>query len=163
ARIGDLVAPVTDPHSGQPDAKATPAAITPVEFRMRGFALAREPLAFPADTWWARITVTGGGGDNFAPNTNPAGRRDQLPRALQGELAEYVDEARGVVRAASFMAGRLDSCIFLGPANAAQAVPAWDAVKALFEADTISEHERQTLLSGRNGLPNPGPLVCACF
>jgi assimilatory nitrate reductase catalytic subunit len=33
----------------------------------------------------------------------------------------------------------------------------------LFEADAIGERERQTLLSGRNNLPDPGPLVCACF
>ena len=34
ARIGDLVTPATDPFSGQPEAKATPAAIAPVEFRL---------------------------------------------------------------------------------------------------------------------------------
>ena len=32
ARVGDLVAPCTDPFSGQPEAKATPAAIAPVAF-----------------------------------------------------------------------------------------------------------------------------------
>ena len=32
ARVGDLVAPQTDPYSGQPEAKATPAAIAPVAF-----------------------------------------------------------------------------------------------------------------------------------
>ena len=37
ARAGDLVAPHTDPYSGQPEAKATPAAIAPVAFAMRGF------------------------------------------------------------------------------------------------------------------------------
>src|SRR5215831_7539320 len=32
ARIGDLVMPETDRYSGQPDAKATPASIEPVDF-----------------------------------------------------------------------------------------------------------------------------------
>jgi assimilatory nitrate reductase catalytic subunit len=83
---------------------------------------------------------------------------------LPGELAEYVDGARGIFRVAAFVDGRLDGCVFLGPSeHAAKAVPAWDAVKALFEADTIAERERQTLLSGRNGLPDTGPLVCCCF
>ena len=164
ARVGDLVAPATDPYSGQPDAKATPAAIVPVEFRMRGFALARAPIALPDGTWWARIAVAGGVGYTFATNTSPAAWRDHLAGLFAGELAEYVDEARGVFRAASFIDGRLDGCVFLGPTgNASKAVPPWDAVKALFEADTIAERERQTLLSGRNGLPDPGPLVCACF
>ena len=47
ARIGDLVMPETDRYSGQPDAKATPAAIAPVAFAFRGFALTRAPIALP--------------------------------------------------------------------------------------------------------------------
>ena len=39
ASICELVAPHTDPFSGQPEAKATPASVTPVEFAWRGFAL----------------------------------------------------------------------------------------------------------------------------
>ncbi len=41
ARVCELVAPNTDPFSGQPEAKATPASVTPVEFAYRGFALTR--------------------------------------------------------------------------------------------------------------------------
>jgi assimilatory nitrate reductase catalytic subunit len=160
ARVGDLVAPVTDPHSGQPDAKATPASIAPLEFRMRGFALTRVPIALLGDTWWVRIAVANGFGYSFATNKSPAAWRDHLAGTFAGEPAEYVDEARGIFRAASFIDGRLGGCIFVGPAGA---VPPWDAVKALFEADAIAERERQTLLSGRNGLPDPGPVICACF
>jgi len=160
ARVGDLVAPVTDPHSGQPDAKATPASIAPLEFRMRGFALTRVPIALLGDTWWVRIAVANGFGYSFATNQGPAAWRDHLAGTFAGEPAEYVDEARGIFRAASFIDGRLGGCIFVGPAGA---VPPWDAVKALFEADAIAERERQTLLSGRNGLPDPGPVICACF
>ncbi len=164
ARVGELVVSRTDPYSGQPDAKATQAAIAPVEFRMRGFALMRQPVALPQDTWWARIAVRGGVGYRFATNLNPRAWREHLAGVLAGELAEYVDEARGIFRVAAFIDGRLDGCVFLGPTgNATKAVPAWDAVKGLFETDTIAERERQTLLSGRNGLPDTGPLVCCCF
>ncbi len=38
ARVGELVSAQTDPYSGQPEAKATPAAIAPVSFSLRGFA-----------------------------------------------------------------------------------------------------------------------------
>ena len=44
ARVGSLVAPFTDPFSGQPENKATPASITPYEYVFRGFALSRKPL-----------------------------------------------------------------------------------------------------------------------
>jgi assimilatory nitrate reductase catalytic subunit len=163
ARVGDLVMPATDPYSGQPEAKATPAAIGPVAYRMHGFALTRRPVVFPEDTWWARIAVVGGAGYSFATDTNPAAWRDHFGGTFAGELAEYVDEARGIFRAAAFIDGRLEGCIFLGPTGLAKAVPPWDAVKALFEADSVAERDRQMLLSGRNGLPDPGPRICACF
>ena len=44
ARVGSLVAPYTDPFSGQPENKATPASIAPYEYVFRGFALSRKPL-----------------------------------------------------------------------------------------------------------------------
>ncbi len=44
ARVGSLVAPHTDPFSGQPENKATPASIAPYEYVFRGFALSRTPL-----------------------------------------------------------------------------------------------------------------------
>ena len=61
ARVGSLVTPATDPFSGQPEAKATPVSIAPVEFRYRGFALSRARLALPTETWWARTAINGGG------------------------------------------------------------------------------------------------------
>ncbi|MDQ4061814.1 MAG: nitrate reductase, partial [Pseudomonadota bacterium] len=43
-RVGALVHPVTDPISGQPDAKGTPARVAPAAYALRGFALSRSPL-----------------------------------------------------------------------------------------------------------------------
>jgi assimilatory nitrate reductase catalytic subunit len=47
ARVGALVAPFTDPFSGQPENKATPASIVPYEYVFRGFALSRVQLPLP--------------------------------------------------------------------------------------------------------------------
>ena len=81
---------------------------------------------------------------------------------VEVELAEYVDEQRGIYRAAAFVAGALTGCLFVGPAEAA---PQWDAVKALFEVETLDDEARRVLLSGRSadGLASAGPIVCACF
>jgi assimilatory nitrate reductase catalytic subunit len=78
------------------------------------------------------------------------------------ELAEYVDEQRGVFRMAALVDGALVGCLFIGPAEAA---PQWDAVKALFETETLADEARRVLLSGRSadGLSSAGPIVCACF
>jgi assimilatory nitrate reductase catalytic subunit len=164
ARVGDLVMPETDRYSGQPDAKATPAAIAPVAFAFRGFALTRRPIALPDGTWWARVRLAQAFGLLLASNDGPAAWR-QRARTMFGddaELAELNDERRGTYRAAAFAAGELEGCLFIGPAEAA---PRWDAVKPLFEAGTLNDAARRVLLSGRSadGLASVGPIVCACF
>jgi assimilatory nitrate reductase catalytic subunit len=167
ARIGDLVAPATDPHSGQPEAKATPAAVAPVAFASRGFALTRREIALPAATWWARVAVPGGIGYLLAANEAVVAWREAA-RALLGqgvepvEFAEYIDIPRGLYRVAAFAQGRLDGCLFVGPAEAA---PQWDAVKAMFASDAVAPARRLMVLAGKSadGVPDAGPVVCSCF
>jgi assimilatory nitrate reductase catalytic subunit len=78
------------------------------------------------------------------------------------DIAEYVDERRGLVRIAAFRDGRLDGCMFVGPPAV---LPSWDVVRGLFESDKIEERDRRLLLSGSNGdgARETGPIVCACF
>jgi assimilatory nitrate reductase catalytic subunit len=162
ARIGDLVMPETDRYSGQPDAKATPASIAPVHFAFRGFALTRRPISAPRHGWWARVAVAGASGLLLATNDGPEIWRGSARQMLGKELAEYVDQQRGVYRAASFVAGELTGCLFI---DAAETAPQWDAVKALFAAETLPDGARRVLLSGRSadGLVSASPIVCACF
>ncbi|MEA2879418.1 MAG: assimilatory nitrate reductase catalytic subunit [Hyphomicrobiales bacterium] len=163
ARTCELVAPATDPYSGQPEAKATPAAITPVDYAWRGFMLTRRPVAIPTETWWARVALTGGTGTLLASNQEPKLWREHARTLMNSaELAEFIDIRRDVYRAASFRDGRLDGALFVGPAAAA---PQWDAVKALFESEDLAGMQRRMLLSGRaaDGLMEIGPVICACF
>jgi assimilatory nitrate reductase catalytic subunit len=162
ARVGALVAPFTDPFSGQPENKATPASIVPYEYVFRGFALSRVPLALPDHAWWARVTVAGGFGYLFADNADLAGWQSWLRSVTSRDLAEYKDFGGGVFRAAAFAGNRIDTCLFVGPARDAGD---WDVVKGLFAADALSADQRRLLLSGRSadGLASSGPIVCACF
>lgn len=162
ARIGALVAPITDPFSGQPENKATPASITPYEYVFRGFALSRTPLALPAHAWWARVAVNGGYGYLLADNADLRGWQSWLGSIAGDDLAEYKDFGGGVYRAASFAADRIETCLFIGPARDAGD---WNVVKGLFAADALSNDQRRMLLSGKStdGLANAGPIVCACF
>jgi len=163
ARVGELVAPATDPWSGQPEAKATPAAIKPVTFQHRGFLLSRQRVPLPAGTWWTRVKLTTGLGHLLASDM-PLAAWHELASSLFGvtEFAEYVDELRGIYRVAVFDRGRLDGCLFLGPADAELQ---WDAAKVLLESDVLSDTQRRAVLSGRSteDLPASGPIVCACF
>ena len=162
ARVGALVAPFTDPFSGQPENKATPVAITPYEYVFRGFALSRTPLALPDHAWWARVAVTGGYGYLFADNADLAGWQSWLRTIAGDDLAEYRDLGGGVYRAASFAEDRIEACLFIGPARDAGD---WGAVRSLFAASSLSDEQRRMLLSGKStdGLATAGPIVCACF
>jgi assimilatory nitrate reductase catalytic subunit len=162
ARVGALVAPFTDPFSGQPENKATPASIVPYEYVFRGFALSRVQLDLPDHAWWARVAVPGGFGYLFADNADLAGWQSWLRSVTSSDLAEYKDFGGGVFRAASFVNDRIETCLFVGPARDAGD---WDVVKNLFAADALSDDQRRMLLSGKStdGLANGGPIVCACF
>jgi assimilatory nitrate reductase catalytic subunit len=165
ARVGALVAPFIDPFSGQPENKATPASIVPYEYVFRGFALSRSPREMPPQApqvWWTRVAVTGGYGYLFADNADLARWQSWLRSVAGDDLAEYKDLGGGVYRAASFAEGRIETCLFVGPAHDAGD---WDVVKHLFAADMLSDDQRRMLLSGKSidGLASAGPIVCACF
>jgi assimilatory nitrate reductase catalytic subunit len=162
ARVGALVAPFIDPFSGQPENKATPASVAPVAYAQRGFVLSRTPLRMPPNVWWTRVAVTGGVGYLFADNGDAEGWKSWMASLGGVDFAEFEDKAGGVYRAASFADDRLEACVFVGPAqNAVE----WDAVKALFATDALSDDQRRLLLSGKSmdGAASAGPIVCACF
>jgi assimilatory nitrate reductase catalytic subunit len=157
------VTAANDPYSGQPEAKATPVAIRSVAFAYCGFLLASNRPTLPEETLWARLTVAGGVGLLLASNDGPAIWRARAAALFEaGEVAEYLDEPRGIYRVAGFSEGRLTCCLFLGRSEAA---PTWDAVKALFEAESLDDGQRRAVLSGKSteGIEHPGPVVCACF
>ncbi|HEY3792012.1 MAG TPA: molybdopterin-dependent oxidoreductase [Bradyrhizobium sp.] len=162
ARVGALAAAFTDPYSGQPETKATPASIAPYEYVFRGFALARKQIELPEHAWWSRVAVGGGYGYLFADNADLAGWQSWLRAVAGDDVAEYRDFGGGVYRAACFAGERLDTCLFIGPARDAGD---WNVVKALFAAEALTSEQRRTLLSGKSadGLANAGPIVCACF
>jgi assimilatory nitrate reductase catalytic subunit len=164
ARIGELVTPATDPFSGQPESKATPAAVARIDYRFAGFFLSKRPASLPEGTWWAKSVTVGGDGFLVASNDGPGHWQTWLrtQAAHDTSLSEYLDEPHGTYRAAGFANGRLVFCLFVGPASQR---PQWDVAKALLAAETLEERQRRILLSGQSadGMVDAGPVVCACF
>ena len=109
-----------------------------------------------------RVAVNGGYGYLFADNADIAGWQSWLKSMTSDDLAEYKDFGGGVYRAASFDGGRIEACLFIGPARDAGD---WNVVKGLFAAGALGNEQRRMLLSGKStdGLANAGPIVCACF
>jgi assimilatory nitrate reductase catalytic subunit len=165
ARIGALVTPRTDPHSGQPEMKATPAAIGPVHLPVRGFLRSRRHIELPQDTWWARIATPEGSELHLASARDALFWHDFAQRALgeDAQLVEFVDAATGIYRAAAFIDGEFDGAISIGPSDRAVR---WDGLKAVIAAGA-PKHSWPSfaplLDSESGGDLEASPVVCACL
>ena len=162
ARIGALVQPATDPHSGQPELKATAAAIRRIPTGLAGFVLARRPVALPDDLIWARAAIAGGTGTVFSgPGDFEAAAFAARLKPASGTISEVVDAGRRLYRAAIFDGDRLEAVIFAGPGDR----PSWTWIETQFGAATLSTDARRILLAGRpaEAATEAGPIVCACF
>ncbi|MCW9059546.1 MAG: molybdopterin-dependent oxidoreductase [Gammaproteobacteria bacterium] len=167
ASVDQLVSPLTDPDSGQPEFKYTPVCITPCVTRWHGFILSRRRLRLPRDHYWACARGEGFWRYELA-GSERTGDWAVTARALlcsqdrEVEWIEFTDKAAPRYRAARIQDGRLESCVFIGPDPR---LPERDWLAALFGRDRIEDSERRALLSGRadDGRPDAGPQVCACF
>jgi assimilatory nitrate reductase catalytic subunit len=160
ARVGELVSAHTDPLSGQPEAKATPATIAPIEFALRGFARARAALALPGGTWWAKVAVADGLEYRLATSRGPMFWHDFAHRwrAADASLAEALDG--GIYRAAAVLDGHLDGCFYVSPADGA---PQWDLADLAIAAKFEAPGRRIPKGQGCDYIGGTGAVVCACF
>ena len=160
-RTGGLVQPATDPFSGQPEAKATPASITPVAIAARGVAVSRERLAAPGGTWWARLALAGGEAIIVTAH-DPAALIGEAERLFPGaELAQVADPALRLHRITAFRDGRFLGALMIGPPEQA---PAWDGAAELLLTDLLDAEQRRAAATGsRAGTRPGGRVVCACF
>ncbi|WP_424363855.1 molybdopterin-dependent oxidoreductase [Methylocystis parvus] len=158
ARIGSLTAPFADPLSGQPEMKATPAAVEPHDFASEGFLLVRRAISLPKDFWWTRIPVNGGFAYRLASDVPAQDWPSLLIPRTAPDLVEFSDPARRLFRAAVFVEDRADFVLHAGGGT-----PSWDAAIELFALDRVEGRQRLALLSPRAAGKSEGPTVCACF
>jgi assimilatory nitrate reductase catalytic subunit len=162
-RVGALVHPATDPVSGQPEAKATPARIAPHPAAAFGFLLSRRPLQPGGLAYWARARAAFGHILHFALDRPDGGWARWLGAALpEGQRLTFQDAAAGVYRVAVLEAGRLEAVLFIGPSPK---LPSPEWLKSRFALDTVAAAERRDLLAGAPaaGAADEGPVVCVCF
>ncbi len=164
ARVDAVVHAMTDPVSGQPELKATPVALTPLNMASEGFLLSRKRVTLPPWLQHARITIPGGEALVFASTRTTA--------ALQAVLVNHLGEAwrRSVMtdpgsalfRWASFAGERLETALFIGPKRDAASL---DWLIESFAKDLLTASEKRAVLAGRPpaGGADKGPLICSCF
>ncbi len=164
-RIGALVHGLTDPFSGQPDAKATDCSVAPCDLALNGFVLSRQPLS-PPSPYWARVTLPTGYLHTVAfaaePEPSWSDWTAQLFGANPAELLQFADPRAESYRGAWLRDGQLEGCVF---ASASGALPTWEWLAGLLDGTALDAVSRRALLAGRAsaGGPSQGPLICACF
>ena len=167
--VARVVGALSDPVSGQPEMKATPASVTAVESCFHGLLLRRTGAALPDVCHWVRVPVETGQLYRLTGlRAMPSG--DDLVRFAQMLLAapagadwvEVSDPRRGVLRVAVIANGALEACLFLSLDSAT--LPREAAVTPMLGAP-VPDAARARLLAGRphDAAASEGPRVCACF
>ncbi|MGR9045049.1 MAG: molybdopterin-dependent oxidoreductase [Gammaproteobacteria bacterium] len=167
-RVGALVNPVVDPHSGQPESKQTPVRIAPYPAQWYAMVLSNAPV--PCDGTDYLVKIKGDGFFRYElaaesqPLEWPRWSRELLFDAADDDLnwLEYSDPQAGFYRAARIVENRLQSCIFIS-SSWQLPDPGW--LGTLFGKAEISRAERLSLLSGLppKGQQDIGRIVCSCF
>ena len=166
-RVNEVVNPETDPHSGQPELKATPVRVSAVRARWQGFVLSRQKLALDGQAYWVAVR----GADHWCyemagPETPQAAWEKLAALAAAtvsaAEWLQYRDAGAGRHRAALIAGERLQLAFYIASDTAG--LPSRSAPAALFDRQRLTVDQRRAVLAGRNlgqSIPT-GPIVCAC-
>ena len=161
-RVGALASGWTDPVSGQPETKATPARISRCNMQSFGFVLARTRLDLPRWLAHARFAAAGGEGIVFASACKPSELHSLLSNYLpnEGSRANVTDDALQMHRVLMTKRQRIETLLFIGPDRDE---PALEFALAHFGAAALDANARRTLLAGQaGGGIDLGPVICAC-
>ncbi len=166
ARIDAVVAPVTDPVSGQPASKNVAVAARPRKVESYGFAVCfHKPQNLDA-AYWALAKADGGWRLELGFDAAPASWADWCRQhfAIAGHIEPlgYADRQSGDLRLAFFDGDRLLAAFFL--ASQPVAVARNWAIEQLSVRHTELA-KRFAVVAGRPGAGrmDPGATVCSCF
>jgi assimilatory nitrate reductase catalytic subunit len=154
-RTGALPRALTDPVSGQPGFKFTPARIEQQPIEWRGFLIVHgEPPRGPDCLWATRITVPGGVLYEIAGTGGAELLRNCLPK---GDLIEMSDAASENQRVAIIREGRLAAVLFV-TRNGELPTRDWLIGR-------LDQAHGAEVLAGRPAGPQraKGAVVCVCF
>ncbi|MCV0425443.1 MAG: nitrate reductase [Roseibium sp.] len=163
ARIDAVVAPETDPVSGQPGLKFTPVSVSRLNMDWFGFAVLRnKPVEIPAD-YWALAPVDGGFRLEFAGQSETD--LSLLAESLMETGEDFIgleDSTTASSRLAYWEGEKLRAAFFFskGPVEVSRQ---WAC--SLLTSEPISKQQRFQVLAGRPPAdrPDPGAIVCSCF
>jgi len=159
-RATSLVAPNTDPVSGQPESKRTAVRVQKFDAKWYGFAVSvDEPLL--SSEYWAKARAALGWKVEMA-GESPPDDWETYAKKLFGELSAssviVEDRAKGGIRIALTKNGRVIGLLIVS----ASPVIASRSFMASVDFSSISLN---SMLAGRpsTSVPDSGATVCSCF
>ncbi len=160
AVINKLIAPRTDPVSGQPALKS--GTVTAALFRPRWFGYLASLTPLVPQTAYAAVSRSLTGWQvEMAGEDQPSDWVAEMRRLcgqMTGETAVQSDPAEGTVRIAISQAGRISAVFFAARAPVRLSRSAVVGMVGREVAPFTALAGR-----GRQDTPDPGPTVCACF
>lgn len=159
-RVNALVAPVVDPHSGQPESKQTAVRVEGWHAAWQGEIFSREAVALSQETIWWRQPAGPFHHFLFATDGPAQTWVAQLCRA-QGWQLQYA-QGEGFYHLLAWREGELQLAFF--GANSAPNVQR-EAVLAAFTQPPTTALERHALLGGKapGEQEAAGRTICSCF
>ena len=172
-RIDALVAPRTDPISGQPALKSTRVAAEAFAVNWYGFAVAaRRPERIDVEYWVVARSENGWRielGGRRRPNDWQAFARHlfSIEADASAEFLAYGDAVKSTHRIAAFDGARPLGVLYLAaePVAASRTWVCQQFAAGQSDAGLPDGSGRRLLLAGRavQGAVDPGPIVCSCF
>ncbi len=155
-----VVAPVTDPVSGQPALKGSAVVAKPFAANWYGFLASQSPIAVEADYCAVARSSTGWTAE-LAGTSRPSDWEallGKLTDLTNTDISRYEDASSGQTRLAVTRNGLLIALLFVGPAPLALA--------RRVAANAIGSGQGGlATLAGRSAsdLPDEGAILCSCF
>lgn len=161
ARMGALVAPVTDPLSGQPESKHAVVQMSPLAEQWEGWLITRKSMPAPDVAYWARIPKSHTDMYHMA-STEAVGDWQAWCRERMGEPGIWMDDpASRIYRAAGFENGQLGWVLLVMPYKQ---FPSADWLDMLFNKESLDAQERRYLLTATSvDMEDPGTIICSCY
>lgn len=162
ARVCSVIAPLTDPVSGQPEFKFTPAAMKKVATPVWAMVVSREPLECNEFIDWSMTPLTDNKGYcyRFAATEGFDWQAFIRQQGYTGNCAQYSDTEHRDERFICYEGALVQMAIFSH--HSLSLMPATSWLQGLLSRE-ITSSPWQLLAGIDMNQPDRGKLICACF